>query len=368
MLQCGWDEKTKQECIGANYKDEGAAANDIYRTNVPNSRLQFRYLMLREEKTFISSHGQDVLSRSSFFSRKNIGPLHVDDFGGDVQDVMIDSKSNELPSIKMPMPKKISVSTSIQMRIDGLLQMMDSINDDDSMPMIDDMPHTNEKEKESKRFVQTHLGNGLILDEKENYLIIQMQNMIASIAKTKCKFIQKNEKRNDILLRIVSENDLHRIYNLEVNGYPSDEAASREKLFYRFIFAKEHFMAFALNGNVIGFVCGTKTKESKLTDETMSIHDRDGKHLCIHSVVIDDKYKRRGYGTKMMKEYVKHQLGASCNASLLSLRLVCKKHLFSFYANCGFKLIGESDLEHGKDTWYEMASTSSENDCAGNCP
>ena len=245
MLQCGWDEETKQEWIGANYQEQGAAANDIYRTNVPNSRLQFRYLMLREEQTFISSHGQDVLSRSSFFSRKDISTLHVDDFGGDVQDVAIDSESNELSSIKIPKPTKVSVSSSIQMRIDGLLQMIDSINDDNSNPTIDDKAHTNENERESKRFVHSPLGDGYILDEQENHLIIQMENMIASVAKTKCTFIQKSAE-NNTLLRIVSENDLDRIYNLEVNGYPSDEAASKEKLFYRFIFAKEHFMAFSL--------------------------------------------------------------------------------------------------------------------------
>ena len=40
--------------------------------------------------------------------------------------------------------------------------------------------------------------------------------------------------------------------------------------------------------------------------------------------------------------------------TLKSIRLVCKKHLIDFYSNCGFKLIGKSDLVHGKDPWYAM--------------
>merc|ERR1711971_553937 len=157
VLQCGFDKAFKQEWIGANYKKQGAAANDIYRTNVPNSRLQFRHLMLREEHKFISSHGQDVLSQSTFFSRKDMDSFLLDDAGGDIQDMLNDSGTDldnlsptktlqnllSLPEMDKIKTRKSCESNdnksrsdqsippskappSIQMRIDGLLQMFDS--------------------------------------------------------------------------------------------------------------------------------------------------------------------------------------------------------------------------------------------------
>ena len=60
-LQCSWDHESKKAWIGHHYQDrEGAAANDIYRTNVPNARLQFRHFVLSEERAFIRSLGKSV--------------------------------------------------------------------------------------------------------------------------------------------------------------------------------------------------------------------------------------------------------------------------------------------------------------------
>merc|ERR1711971_1536564 len=54
VIQSGWDAASKRAWIGAHFRDrQGAAANDIYRSNVPNSRLQLRHLLLTEERTFV---------------------------------------------------------------------------------------------------------------------------------------------------------------------------------------------------------------------------------------------------------------------------------------------------------------------------
>ena len=94
----------------------------------------------------------------------------------------------------------------------------------------------------------------------------------------------------------------------------------------------------------------------------MSKHEPNGKHLCIHSVVINEKYRRNGYGLLMVKKYVesiendKNSYDGNVNDGngLESIRLVSKEHLIPFYSSNGFKLIGESDLDHGKDKWFEM--------------
>eukprot|EP01083_Nonionella_stella_P033266 91079_1 len=472
VLQCGWDEDTKKEWIGTDYQTKkGAAANDICRTNVPNSRIQFRHLMLKEEQTFIESHGKDVLSQSSFFTEKrDTFPIdEVDDefrFSLDsdeeeAEPITRRKKRQKLKPIANGMPvlrpmqsrksfdtdegktddeeevdkevksvhdtheamkektvknkdRMYSISNNIHGAIDGLLQMIDSLNDNGELEDAANISnikqldlkdkYNNDRVTSEKRLVrtplgdgcivsetahhcvvdtktmrisidkskcksldghqgavvETEIGNGVIVDSNDTCYVIQMDNMIASLFKAKCKVMHSDHHhhyrhKEENMMRDIREEDLEVLCALEVASYPADEAASRENLFYRFIFAAPYFKVFTCNEKVIGFVCGTKTKEKKLTDECMSVHDKDGAHLCIHSVVIAEEYRRRGLGRKMMKLYVKEVIGSAYNLSLLSIRLVCKKHLISFYRNCGFGLIGESDLEHGKDKWYEMA-------------
>jgi hypothetical protein len=40
--------------------------------------------------------------------------------------------------------------------------------------------------------------------------------------------------------------------------------------------------------------------------------------------------------------------------NLIQILLICKSDLINFYQNVGFYLIGESEVVHGKDKWFEM--------------
>mmetsp|Transcript_23334 Transcript_23334/g.36507 ORF Transcript_23334/g.36507 Transcript_23334/m.36507 type:complete len:89 (+) Transcript_23334:122-388(+) len=84
----------------------------------------------------------------------------------------------------------------------------------------------------------------------------------------------------------------------------------------------------------------------------MSCHEADGHLLCIHSVVIDEKYRRKGLGSKMMTEYIK-QIKVS-QPQVKKMALLCKEHLRGFYAKAGFTLLGPSAVVHGQDLWYDM--------------
>mmetsp|Transcript_71232 Transcript_71232/g.113261 ORF Transcript_71232/g.113261 Transcript_71232/m.113261 type:complete len:310 (-) Transcript_71232:42-971(-) len=213
--------------------------------------------------------------------------------------------------------------------------------------------------------ILTPLGKGIVIDSTPSAYTIEMDEMVSSLLKSQCVLNDKTSNADEskqaqetvvlsgmTAVREIAATDLQRVAQLEHASYPEDEAATTQKLYYRFIFARRYFKVFTLNNTVIGFVCGTKTPDAKLTHESMSVHSAEGKHLCIHSVVIDSNYRRHGYGRKMFKSYIKQCLVAE--PSLLSIRLCCKKHLIAFYGQCGFKLIGESDLDHGKDTWYDM--------------
>ncbi|CAN0519649.1 unnamed protein product, partial [Scytosiphon promiscuus] len=59
-------------------------------------------------------------------------------------------------------------------------------------------------------------------------------------------------------------------------------------------------------GELVGFVCGTCSQGEELSHESMHLHDPTGQTLCIHSVAVAEKFRRRGYATAMLKvcEYV----------------------------------------------------------------
>lgn len=46
---------------------------------------------------------------------------------------------------------------------------------------------------------------------------------------------------------------------------------------------------------------------------------------------------------------VQHMLPA-----VREIRLICKTDLIGLYTAAGFELVGPSDVEHGKDPWFEM--------------
>ncbi|ETO07501.1 acetyltransferase [Reticulomyxa filosa] len=89
----------------------------------------------------------------------------------------------------------------------------------------------------------------------------------------------------------------------------------------------------------------------------MQSHIDGGKTLCIHSVVIDKKYRRHKFGTQLLKKYLQTMHPKLEKDELSTIKLLAKKYLIPFYQKVGFVLKGQSRVKHGKDTWYEMAYT-----------
>ena len=169
--------------------------------------------------------------------------------------------------------------------------------------------------------------------------------------------------------RPVLEEDIDIISEIESNSYPEDEKASLETLRYRCINAGEMFLVATEHGGsenkIIGYVCGTCVNENEtLTAETMgSKHEPDGAILCVHSVCVKENRRRRGVGGKLLQTYLMY-LKARNNdrkrdnqSELKSVRLLCKKHMIPFYQNGGFTLLGESEVTHGKDAWFDCEFT-----------
>jgi ribosomal protein S18 acetylase RimI-like enzyme len=145
---------------------------------------------------------------------------------------------------------------------------------------------------------------------------------------------------------------LDQVEALESTSYPADEAATREKLELRLREAPELFLGAFLDTDgkeeLVGYVCSTKTTEPTLTHESMGKHEKEGKTVCIHSVVVNSKFRRSGIGLKMMKEYLKRVKNVD------QFLLLSKKYLIPFYEKAGFELLGVSPVVHGAENWYDM--------------
>ena len=162
-----------------------------------------------------------------------------------------------------------------------------------------------------------------------------------------------------LFYRPATGDDLTVIAEIESNSYPPDEAASPENLRYRVENAGDYFLVGCSAGSgpggadeIVSYVCGTLNKGETLTHESMSTHDADGDTLCIHSVVTEGGHRRKQIGTKTLKAYMRWITTATPQVE--RVLLLCKRNLIGFYEGAGWKMVGESDVVHGKDQWYEM--------------
>lgn len=163
-----------------------------------------------------------------------------------------------------------------------------------------------------------------------------------------------------LVFRQVGLSALDKAHAIEAASYPPDEAASRAKLELRMTKAAPYFWgafdAAALDaedesGALRGFVCGTLTLDERLCEESMSVHQPEGRTLCIHSVVVPEAMRRRGMGGWMLRSYLERVAEAGRVEQVL---LLCKAPLERFYASAGFESLGDSGVAHGADPWTLM--------------
>eukprot|EP00529_Nitzschia_sp_RCC80_P030454 CAMPEP_0113443130 /NCGR_PEP_ID=MMETSP0014_2-20120614/1975_1 /TAXON_ID=2857 /ORGANISM="Nitzschia sp." /LENGTH=295 /DNA_ID=CAMNT_0000334067 /DNA_START=283 /DNA_END=1167 /DNA_ORIENTATION=- /assembly_acc=CAM_ASM_000159 len=173
-----------------------------------------------------------------------------------------------------------------------------------------------------------------------------------------------------LTFRPAESKDIDRCYEIESSSYPPDEAATLDGLQYRQREANPFFQVchLACDGEgadadaeekIIGFICSTRCQEFE--EESMSTHVPDGKLLAIHSVVVDEAFRRKGIATVMLKNYVQNIKDSSAaeeeeyqQAPIESIVLLAKQHLLSFYVQCGFMVNRVSPIVHGQDTWFEL--------------
>jgi len=143
-----------------------------------------------------------------------------------------------------------------------------------------------------------------------------------------------------------------RFFEIESASYPEDEAATLESLNYRQSKARNYFQCAILDGEIVGFVCGTRC--SFFEEESMATNVPTGKLLAIHSVVVREEYRRKGIASAMLKRYVEKIQVENTDGSIESIVLLAKSSLLGFYVKSGFQVNRPSPIIHGKDLWFEL--------------
>lgn len=157
-----------------------------------------------------------------------------------------------------------------------------------------------------------------------------------------------------VRFRTVMPTDIPRCHEIEKASYPAGEAASRSSLQYRQHQAEKYFRCAVLGDEdeeiVIGFICATRCKI--FDEESMVTHDSTGPLLAVHSVVVDEQYRRQGVAAFMMKDYVETM--RNIDDGVERLVLISKADLLAFYVKCGFAVLRPSAIVHGDELWYHL--------------
>ena len=173
---------------------------------------------------------------------------------------------------------------------------------------------------------------------------------------------------DDILSRITyrasTPADIPACLEIESASYPADEAATLNSLTYRQAAAGRYFRCAILDQaskqpQIVGYICSTRCDH--FHEESMSTHAPSGSLLAIHSVVVQEEYRRKGIASAMLREYVRmiEEDDGDGDANpdgtgIQSMVLLAKNYLLGFYVNCGFQVIRPSAIVHGQEQWFDL--------------
>ncbi|EIE91394.1 hypothetical protein G6F46_011805 [Rhizopus delemar] len=156
--------------------------------------------------------------------------------------------------------------------------------------------------------------------------------------------------------------DLDIVSEYEEKSYHPDEAASKEQLKARIGYASQSGPELftvardAQDNSVVGFLCSTLTTNELVTDESMSVHDPNGKTICLHSVCVAPHMRNRGIATELLINWIQQlkQINESTkNKKYERVAIMSRPSLMAFYEKVGFKNKGISQVVHGPEPWID---------------
>ncbi|KAJ7182668.1 acyl-CoA N-acyltransferase [Mycena crocata] len=167
----------------------------------------------------------------------------------------------------------------------------------------------------------------------------------------------------DLIFKNVPFEDLLEAIDIEMQGFPPDEAATIEAFQLRQTLATDLFLgAYRITDGgeqLVGYICSTLAEGSSLTHDSMSTHVPDALSVCIHSVCVSSTWQRQGVGLKLLREYIARLETVNRERFVPYRRVLLITHeiLRHFYEMAGFEWVGPSTVHHGPEPWYEMRLT-----------
>jgi ribosomal protein S18 acetylase RimI-like enzyme len=119
----------------------------------------------------------------------------------------------------------------------------------------------------------------------------------------------------------------------------------------RYIDAPELQFGAIVNGQLVGFVCATRSNDDALTHASMEKHCNGGKSVCIHSVCVKASHRRTGIALRLLQDYLKEMRKLVPRAT--KVLLISKETVLPLYQKAGFVVNGLSAVVHGEDPWFE---------------
>ncbi len=133
-----------------------------------------------------------------------------------------------------------------------------------------------------------------------------------------------------LIIRTVKMADLDRIVDIESTAFQMSEEMTRKDMIGRIENYPDTFLVAEVDGEVVGHVFGPASSERYIKDElyfkNQPNHPQD-KYQTILSLAVDEKYRKQGIATDLLKKM--DDVAKSENRQAISL--TCLPKLFSFY-------------------------------------
>lgn len=153
--------------------------------------------------------------------------------------------------------------------------------------------------------------------------------------------------------RLVNEQDLPELLDIENEGFTPEEAATKTALIDRIQKIKDTFIIAEANGDIAGYVNGPVIESMYITDdlfETIKPNPATGGYIAILGLVVAKNYRNQGLAGQLLQ-----QLETTAKANQREgITLTCKANLIPFYEKYGYTNKGLSTSEHGNVQWFNL--------------
>ncbi|MEH7238534.1 GNAT family N-acetyltransferase [Bacillus sp. JJ1562] len=156
-----------------------------------------------------------------------------------------------------------------------------------------------------------------------------------------------------ISLRNVQATDLEQLLLIENEGFPIEEAATKEAFVGRIQLIADTFMVAEKDGEILGYINGPVINQLYITDTLFTEikeNPKTGGYQSVLGLAVSEQARNQGIAKiliKKMEELVKE-------TEREGITLTCKQELVSFYEKLGFVNHGMSESKHGGVSWYNM--------------